>query len=142
MPGVDNQERVVGLDLLLQGYEQPEDVRLGRPLIVELVQLIDVVAQDENVADLPAIRDGVGQGNPLFVLVDGDDDQVLLASPEVRLPTAFDDPHSTGGLGAHGLRPARQGDGQHKRQGAPHRGTPAETVPDGPDRTTHVYLQV
>ena len=46
--GVEQQERIVGLDVLLQVDEQLDDPGLGRLLVEELVDNIDVVPRDQD----------------------------------------------------------------------------------------------
>ena len=43
MTAVDDEKGVVDLHLVLQTGEQADDIRLGRLLVVQLVQLVDAV---------------------------------------------------------------------------------------------------
>ena len=79
MAGIKDQQGVVGFDFFLQPDQQPEDVGLGRLLIVQLVQTIDAVAGKQDVLDFPGVFDRAGERWPLLVVVDRDDDQVLPA---------------------------------------------------------------
>ena len=62
---VEDQQGILGSDLLLQADQKPEDLHLGRLIVVQLVGLVHVAAFDDEVPNLAGVPDRVGEARPL-----------------------------------------------------------------------------